>query len=250
MVIYDFHYIVPLLTNVQVQLTMQLHFTRIHLHEIGFHAAKLPQEEILSPQLKSRSWYYSTARSESLIRCLQASKDYIDRFLSLPAESITRGTLPDIFGIIYAVLVLGTFAVRIDTPTLDAAQLREMTNYNCYLNELITKTTTNTTVTGRCGANDYIFHLHTLFQQTRIWYAQISADPSTMSIQFPDVVRPGFSFMDIINTIVHRCVDFAAATIMDSASSDEQEWTELLTEWSESLEPSTMSLGALEQFQS
>jgi hypothetical protein len=237
-----------LLTGDAVQLAMQLHFTHIHLHEIGFHAAALPQEEILSPQLKSRSWYYSTARSESLIRCLQASKDYIDRFLSLSAENLTRGTLPDIFGIIYAVLVLGTFAVRVDTPTLDAAQLREMANYNYYLNSLIAKTTTNMTVAGKCGANDYLFHLHTFLQQTRVWYAQLSADPSTMSIKFPDVVKPGFSFMDIINTIVNRCVDFAAATLMDSASSDEQGWTELLTEWSESLEPTTMSLGSLEQF--
>lgn len=229
---------------------MQLHFTRIHLHEIGFHSAKLPQEEILSPQLKSRSWYYSTDRSESLIHCLQASKDYIDQFLSLPGESLTRGTLPDIFGIIYAVLVLGTFAVRVDTPNLDAAQLREMSNYNHYLDTLITKTTTNMTVTGRCEGNDFLFHLNKLLQRTRVWYAQITADPSSLSIQFPDVVRPHFSFMDIINTIVNRCVDFAAATIMESASSDEQEWTELLTEWSESLEPMPMPLGSLGHFHS
>lgn len=248
MVKYEFRHIDLLLTNVEVQLTMQLHIARIHLHEVGFHAAQLPHEEQSSPQLKSRSWYYSSARSESLIRCLQACKDYLDRFLSLPSESIINGTLPDILGLVYAVLVLGTFAVRIDTPTLDATQLREMANYDHYLNALIAKTTLTMAVMGPAGANDYLHHVHVLFQQSKVWYAQISTDPS-VSEAFPDVVRPGFSFMDIIKTIVTRCVDFAAATIAGGASSDEQ-WTELLSTWSD-LEPTTMSQeGSLEQFQS
>jgi len=231
------------------QLSMQLHFVRIHLNEIGFHATALPQDEMLSPQLRSRSWYYCSARSESLIRCLQASKDYLDRFLSLSTEAIRHGTLPDVFCLVYAVLVLGTFAVRVDTPNLDAAQLREMANYEHYIDALIRKTTHVKAMNTRAGSTDYLHYVHLLFQQTKVWYAQILMDPS---IHRPSAaVRPSLSFTDLISTIISRCIDFGSvASISGTAVTSDEQWTELLTEWSGSLEASNIPMeGSLEHFQ-
>ncbi|KUJ19994.1 uncharacterized protein LY89DRAFT_716459 [Mollisia scopiformis] len=231
----------------EVQLTMQLHVTRIHINEVGFHAAALPQDQMLYPQIRSKSWYYSSARSESLMRCLQACKDFLDHFLSLPSEGIINSTLPDMLGLVYTVLVLGTFAVRIDTPTLDAVQLREMANYDYYISALINKTEHVMAFSGPAGANDYMHHIHVLFLQTKVWYSQVSSDPSVFST-IPEIARPGFSFMDILSTIVDRCVDFSAATISNSTTSDEQ-WTELLSEWSGALEQSTIPMeGTMEEF--
>lgn len=219
---------------------MHLQVVRIHINEVGFHASALPQDELLSPQLKARSWYYSSARSESLIRCLQASKDYLDRFLSLSSEDILNGLLPDVLGLVYTVLVLGTFAVRIDTPSLDVLELREMANYEHYLNALVVKTTNIRALIGPAGSNDYLQHVHVLFLQTKVWYAQILADPTAEA--FSDVRRPGFSFTDLISTIVTRCIDFGtAASLAGSTTSDEQ-WTELLSGWPVSLETSNVPM--------
>ncbi len=175
---------------------MQLYVVRIYVNEVGFHATPLP-EEMMSPQLSARSWYQSTARNETLIRCLQASKDYLDRFLSFPAEAPMSGTLPDILGYVYAVLVLGAFATSCDAPHLDVLQIREMANYDYYLNSLVSKLS-KAIASRPPGANTYLQHVYALFQQTKVWYAQILMDPSIDG--FANIGSPGFSFMDILPT--------------------------------------------------
>lgn len=228
------------------QLTMQLRIVRIFLNEIGFHATALPEIEALSPQLKSRSWYYSTARSETLMRCLQGCKDYLDCFIAIPPEAVMCGTLPDVLGYIYAVLVLGAFATSCDCPTLDRLQVREMANYDYYLNALVNNMSRSIPMRPP-GSNSYLNHVFALFQQTKIWYAQILMDPTIDG--FNNIGNPGFSFMDILPTIMNRCVDFASASSLSTSetTSDEQ-WNELLSSWSASLDPTISLGGSLEQF--
>ncbi|CZR59098.1 related to cercosporin resistance protein [Phialocephala subalpina] len=229
------------------QLTMQLRVVRIFLNEIGFHATALPENEALSPQLRSRSWYYSTARSETMLRCIQACKDYLDFFIAIPPEAAMYGTLPDILGYIYAVLVLGAFATSCDSPILDQLQVREIANYDYYLNSLINNLSKAMPMRP-LGSNPYLNHIFALFQQTKIWYAQILMDPTIDG--FNNIGNPGFSFMDILPTIMNRCVDFASASSFSipDTTSDEQ-WNELLSGWSASLDPTISLEGSLEQFQ-
>jgi len=82
-------------------------------------------------------------------------------------------------------------------------------------------------------------NLNDLFSHSKVWYDQITSEPST--IGYCMLGRADFSFMDIISTIIGRCVDFSVCL----KGSDEQ-WTELLVEWSSDLDSSSIPIDAAE----
>lgn len=225
-----------------VQLMLSFHHLRIYVNEVGFHAAAPNEVDISSGQSTSNLWYHSAARNDSLMRCLHATKSYLDRFLSLPDSALLNMVMLDLLQLVYAVLILGSFSSRCDAPTLDSVELRQTANLEFYLKSISDKIF-NIVALQDPAANRYYRHVHTLFQQSRVWYIQMITDPSPTG-------PPNFFFMDIIRTITGRCSDFSTTTAL-SESSEEEQWTEMLSEWTSSMDTSaTFTTGSLNQMYS
>ena len=203
----------------------------------------------------SNSWYYSTPRNESLIRCLQATKCYLDRYLLLTSEEIANLNMTDYVHIVYAILVLGAFAAgAYDSDTLDSVSIEQTANLDCYLDALSAQALQLLAIS-EIGSNNYISHLYSLFQQSKVWYSQLAKDPTTSGMCVTG--RPTFSFLEIIPTIMARCVDFSGTFSSGKSSSDssavggasrlsevgpDDQWSEMLSNWAASQDLSNMVL--------
>ncbi|KAH7393357.1 hypothetical protein BKA64DRAFT_84994 [Cadophora sp. MPI-SDFR-AT-0126] len=221
------------------QIKMSFLHLRIYVNEVGFHASAPSASSVLS-DLSGPSWYHSSARNECLLRSLRASKSYLDTFLALPDSTISRMVTVDLLQLVYAVLILGTFASSVDAPNLDQHQVQQSANLDYYLHSISDRFSHLICVQDPLS-NSYKHHLNTLFQSSKAWYVQTVTDPSPSG-------PPRFLFKDIIGTITGRCADFTAVEAMSEASSEDQ-WTELLSEWASTMDPSTMSTdGNLVQF--
>jgi hypothetical protein len=219
---------------------MKFYNLRIYVNEVGFHATKPTEIEVMSNTTNLRSWYYSAARNESLIHCLQATKDYLDRYLSMASDDITNFTMTDFVSLIYAVLLLGAFATgACDSQTLDVAHIKQTANLDYYLDALSDQAL-QLISESKAGSNHYTSHLYGLFQQCKVWYSQIAEDPSPIGLCV--VGRPSFSVMEAIPTIMARCADFSGLTLSE-VSTDEQ-WAEMLSSWAATQDLSNMALDA------
>jgi hypothetical protein len=204
-------------------------------------------------EMTSTSWYYSAPRNESLIRCLQATKDYLDRYLLLTSQDIANLNMTDYIHNVYAILVLGAFATgAYDSDTLDSTSIKQTANLDYYLDALSTQALQYLAVS-EPGGNNYISHIYDLFQQSKVWYSQLIKDPTPIGMGI--ATRPTFSFMEIIPTIMARCVDFSVTfsseksdvssavggSRLSEVGSDEQ-WNEMLSNWAASQDLTNMVL--------
>ena len=202
-------------------------------------------------EMMSTSWYYSAPRNESLIRCLQATKDYLDRYLLLTSEEMANLNMADYIHNIYAILILGAFAAG-DGDTVDSTSIKQTANLDYYLDALSAQALQLLAVS-EPGSNNYISHIYDLFQQSKVWYSQLGNDPTPIGMSTHG--HPAFSFMEIIPTIMARCVDFSVTfssgksdvssavggSRLSEVGSDEQ-WNEMLSNWAASQDLSNIVL--------
>lgn len=211
-------------TNVsQAQIKLNFHSLRIYVNEVGFHATAPAEFGSLS-ELSAPSWYSSAARNDCLIRCLKATKTYLEQFLLLPDSEISSMVTFDLLQLVYAVLILGSFSSGFDAPNLDQTQVRKSANLEYYLNAVSDRFTRLISVQDP-AADSYKYHMNTLFQTSKRWYVQMVTDPSPAGPGYPR-----FFFMDILGTMTSRCADFSTACAMSEATLEDQ-WTEMLSEW-------------------
>ena len=193
-------------TNIfSAPLRLAFYHAKIYTNEVGLHSTHIIGADMLSDiTLTTRSWYQSSERSETLIQCLQATKEYLDQFLALSPETIAHITTPAFLHLIYAVLVLGSLATTTQSPRLDATSIRSLADFESYISALSRKSkqTIATPNIGR-GTHEHMSNLHHLWQQSKPWYAQSITGNGALARtigSFPDL-----SFMDILSTIVQRC---------------------------------------------
>jgi hypothetical protein len=213
---------------------MTYYAAKIYVNEIGFHATAPSPLELMSGQSSRRPWYHAHARNESLIRCLEASVEYLDCVISLPSEEMLSFTLPDFVRLIYATLVLGRYTTGVDAPTLDAAHVRKTANLGYYLDALSGRTKALIRLAGDQGRRCYIHHLSRLFERLRVWYSQVINAPASADSYL--LFAPELTFMQILPAATDCCVD-----ISDTDGSY-QDWSYVFSEWTSSLDPSAMSL--------
>jgi hypothetical protein len=208
---------------------------------VGFHAKAPPEINLFARQPPLGLWYYSTACCETMIKCLQSCKDVLDYILSLPSIALVDFGIPEYLNLVYAFLVLGAFATKFDAPTLDDAQIKRIANFQWYAERLGIKVMDIITITPKQGINDYLGSLHALIERSKSWHIQFTMDPC--SVGYCVVGRADFGFMDILPTVLERCCDYSATKTMPQpkTGSDEQ-WEEILSGWTSSLDPSTMSV--------
>ncbi|KAE9374683.1 hypothetical protein N431DRAFT_543935 [Stipitochalara longipes BDJ] len=227
-------------------MTMKFYHLRIYINEIGLHAVKPSDLSTMST-----SWYYSTTRNEILLRCLQNIKDYMDRYLLLTTANLAALTLTDYISLVYAVLGLGAFATGAnDTQITSNENMKASANLDYYLDALSAQALQLLAVS-EPGSNNFVSHIYDLFQQSKIWYSQLLQDPTPIERG----AGPNLSFMEIIPTIMARCVDFsvkfasaesdggasAVGEGMEVVGGDEQ-WSEMLSSWAASQDLSNMVL--------
>jgi hypothetical protein len=193
------------LTYTLARLQLLFYHTQIYINELGLHSSPATETELrpdITPSMTS--WYQSSERSESIIRCLQATRAYLDHFLALPSEDICNTTTPEFLHLIYAVLILGSLATTCHTPSLDNAHIRVLANFENYINALSRKTVQAIAVTNMsCTTHQHMINLHHLWQQSKPWYAQRTSAFGTVGRGLGDA--PDLSFMDIFLTIIRRC---------------------------------------------
>ncbi|KAH7321689.1 hypothetical protein BKA65DRAFT_86585 [Rhexocercosporidium sp. MPI-PUGE-AT-0058] len=221
------------------QIKLSFHHLRIYVNEVAFHATA-PQEPGLLSGLSSSSWYHSAARNDCLMRCLKATKTYLDQVLALPDSVISNMVTVDLLQLVYAVLILGSFSSGLDAPTLDQFQVQQSANLEFYLKAISDRFASLISIEDP-AVNGYKRHMNALFQTSKKWYMQMVTDSSPGG-------PPRFFLGDLIGTISGRCADFSVCEMSETNSEDQ--WTEMLSEWAaSSLDPSSMSTdGALIHF--
>jgi hypothetical protein len=214
---------------------------KVYVCEVGFHAKAPPDVDLFASQPPLGLWYYSTARSETMIKCLKYCKDFLDYILSLPSVALVDFGIPDFLSFVYAFLVLGAFATKIDSPSLDEAQIRRTANFQWYTEQLGIKVMDVITITPKQGSNDYLGGLHALLENSKSWQVQLTTDPSYLGYRI--VGRAEFGFMDILPTVLERCCDYTATKMMPQPGlCSNEKWEEILSGWTSSLNTSTMSV--------
>lgn len=217
----------------EVQLSMSYHFLRVYINEVGFHASPPSAIELMTGGSSLRSWYYSSARNESLISCLQAAKTYLDRFLELTPRQTIDFTLPDYLRLVYAVLILGRFSTGCDCPVLDTASIRKTANMSYYLDRLTDKTDDMIMLSTEGEVNEAFFHMRKLWKSSSSWFDDIERDQSRAGECA--IGQLGLHFMDILPTVIDKCVDFPGTR------GCEDKWSDMLTDWPVTLDQISMT---------
>ena len=168
-----------------------------------------------------RAWYFSPARSASLLACLQAAKDYLDHCITLTPQQLFDFTLPEYLRLVYAALILGRFTTGCDCPTLDVSVMRESANMGYYLDKLVDKATELITLVKDRDVNDNFYHLKRLWAQSRQWFDEIVKYPPCSDAGA--VGQPELDFMEILPAALGRCVD------LSGAEACEENWTDMLS---------------------
>jgi hypothetical protein len=161
------------LTYTLARLQLLFYHTQIYINELGLHSSPAAKTELRPDITPSRnSWYQSLERSESIIRCLQATREYLDHFLALPSENICHITTPEFLHLIYAVLILGSLATTCHTPSLDNAHIHVFANFEYYIHALSRKTVQAIAATNMsCITHQHMINLRHIWQQSKPWYA-------------------------------------------------------------------------------
>lgn len=165
------------------------------------------------------------------MRCLRATKTYLDEFLVLPDTVVSSMIAPDLLQLVYAVLILGSFSTGFDAPTIDRFQVQQSTNLEHYLSAVSARFASLISIEDP-AVNGYKHHMKTLFQTSKKWYIQMVTDPS------PSGPARFFSG-EFMSTITGRCADLSVCEMSESDTADQ--WTELFSEWEATLmDPSIM----------
>ncbi|TAQ88277.1 hypothetical protein B7494_g3380 [Chlorociboria aeruginascens] len=197
---------------------------RVYMNEIGFHAVPPSPMDMMPGQSSRHSWYSSVARTEALIRCQDATRDYMDRFLSLPSHELRHFLVTDFIRLVYSVLVLGKFTTGCDAPSLNAAHTRKSANLGNYLDALITKLGGTGAYTSNPLERDCFTHLGMFFRRCKAWYTESLMDPFVSEDTILGCAE--LSFMEILPTQTKNRIDLANKDIFP-----ELNWTDLINDW-------------------
>lgn len=234
-------------------LIMAYYHLRTFLNEVGFHRVALPPSNLMSDQASYRTWSSSITRSEVLINCLSAAKDYLERYISLPTEVLLSFSFADIVKLIYNVLILKLFATWAqDDTSLDASHIQKIANMAFYMEALVL-TFERMSKLGRDRGilEDYTFVLAQLFRT----YESRARDG--MAKHFSESNFPDMSIMQMLPLLSSPAAHLAAPTfsqavtssvISSSVINSDDQWADMadmLVPWSPSLDPHDVSTEAL-----
>lgn len=186
--------------QISVPLNMLFCHTKIYINEIGLYAS-LPGSNAVP--LTESSGNDSLERYQTLIRCLNATREYLDRFLMISPDYIVHASNSEFLNLIYAVLVLGSISTGSYLSQLDPTHIRVMADFESYITALSHKTIQAIATTCQSDiTHGHLKNLDHFWQRSKRWYEQ-----SIMIIKAGcrPIGNRKFSFMDIISTVIKRC---------------------------------------------
>ncbi|TGO08290.1 hypothetical protein BTUL_0216g00170 [Botrytis tulipae] len=177
---------------------------RIYVAEISLNVISSDSHQFMTTASSNRtSWYHSSSRTEMLIRCLQAAKDYLDMMLSLTSLEFCRLTAPNYIELFYALLVLGKFTENCDSPSLDTDQVRQAASLRYYLDSLDEKLESLLVYNNGQAQPNSIWNMKLLCQEIKKWHVRIvSGVPGSEQTMINGV---NISFAHIIPSIQGLC---------------------------------------------
>ncbi|KAM0160155.1 hypothetical protein ACHAQE_004770 [Botrytis cinerea] len=197
---------------------------RIYVAEISLNVVASDSHQFMATTSPSRtSWYHSSSRTEMLIRCLQAAKDYLDIVLSLTSREFCRLTAPNYIEIFYALLVLGKFTESCDSPSLDDGQVRQAANLRFYLDSLDEKLGNLLVYNDGQAQRNSIWNMKLLCQEVKKWHTRVVSGASDS-----DQVM-NLSFTQIIPSIHGLCGDLL--TSMAGFNTGESSPSDMMGDW-------------------
>ncbi|KAF7957987.1 hypothetical protein EAE96_003554 [Botrytis aclada] len=179
---------------------------RIYVAEISLNASSSDSHQFMATTSSNRtSWYHSSSRTEMLIRCLQAAKDYLDMVLSLTPLEFCCLTAPNYIELFYALLVLGRFTEDCDSPSLDGDQVRQAANLRYYLDSLDEKLENLLVYSNGQANRNSIWNMKLLCQEIKKWHMRIvSGAPGSEQSTISGI---HISFAHILPSIQGLCSD-------------------------------------------
>ncbi|TEY46934.1 hypothetical protein BOTCAL_0310g00010 [Botryotinia calthae] len=183
---------------------------RIYVAEISLNVIASDSHQFTTTSSSNRaSWYHSSSRTEMLIRCLQAAKDYLDMLLSLTPHEFCCLIAPNYIELFYALLVLGKFTENCDSPSLDGDQVRQAANLRYYLDSLDEKFGNLLAYNNGHAQRNSIWNMKLLCQEVKRWHIRVvSGAPGSDHAILNSV---NISFTDIIPSIQGLCGDLLAS---------------------------------------
>ncbi|KAM3081082.1 hypothetical protein ACMFMG_005035 [Clarireedia jacksonii] len=192
---------------------------RTYVNEIGLHALRADSDQFLMPQSNRNSWYHSSARTETLIRCLQAAKEYLDVWLNFTSADFDVLIAPNYLDLFYILLLLGKFTEGCDAPTLNGEQIRQAANLRYYLDTFIDKFERMLIyVDGQVQKNS-VWNFKLLCEELKRWTIEVSAMPPCSDQ--PTLNTPCISFTEIVPSIKDLCTDI----IYQFATCNQDNWS-------------------------
>jgi hypothetical protein len=183
------------------------------------------------------------ARTNVLLTCLATAKAHIEYYLKLSREQTFRNTILEEINLVYAVLILTKFTSGVDSPFLDATELRKSANLIFYLDALTTHLGDLVTHAHGREQPDYFYHFKRIFLHTqRFFEEQIRGGYFTTLDK--GGVTPFLNVLEIIpgSPFTCDCQDTASRRLETPPVDDI--WKDLLDDWPTSLDPHMISLNA------
>ncbi|TVY32046.1 Transcriptional regulator [Lachnellula subtilissima] len=250
---YDGHQDLASLDPVRVEMLVKAFKQQLSEFEKTFPAEIWKHEPYSSPDLRTdqssyHTWCSSITRSEVLISCLNAAKDYLERYLSLPTEALFNATFADHAKLVYNVLILKLFATWVTDghSTLDAAHIQHSANFLFYTQALVCKFESMGKIYRDCGLlEDYTLYLAQLF---RIYESRARDEMGAK--QFSSSSCLNMSVMQMLPSNAschgqHSSYDPRSPTVVQTQEHSEEQWADMLVRWSPSLDPHDLSSEAL-----
>ncbi|PQE30693.1 hypothetical protein CJF32_00005890 [Rutstroemia sp. NJR-2017a WRK4] len=199
---------------------------RTYVNEIGLHAQRPDSDQFMMPQSLRNSWYHSSARTETLIRCLQSAKEYLDIWLNFTAADLDVIIAPNYLDLFYVLLLLGKFTEGCDAPTLNGEQIRQAANLRHYLDTFTAKFDGMLVyVDGQVQKNS-VWNMKLLCEELQRWTLEVTAMPPCSDQ--PTLSAPCISFTEIVPSIRDLCTDI----IYQFANSTQDGWpVEMANGW-------------------
>jgi hypothetical protein len=229
-------------------LIMAYYHLRTFVNEVGFHQIALSPLDSISNQVTSDEWYSSITRSELLISCLNAAKDYLERYISLPTESLFSSSFADYAKLVYNVLILRLFQTwaKDDNLPMDAANLQSSTNMAPYMEALVRKFESMSKIGSDCGLiEDYTVWLAELFRSYQGQGQEKTGARLIASKSYPDMSVMQIAPFFASPTPVHlSSYDSSSSVSPRSQDNSERSWADVFFEWTPSLDPQDLSIEA------
>jgi hypothetical protein len=182
------------------------------------------------------------------LACLTTAKAHIEYYLKFSREQISQNTVLEETNLAYAILILIKFTSGVDSPFLDAADLRKSANLMSYLDALTTLVGGLITHAHGREQPNYFYYFKRIFLRAQQFFEdQIRGGYFTTLGRDGILVCDDLCFLNVLETAPNSPLTLEALDAEPYGSETppvDDIWKDLLNDWPVSLDQHMISLGA------